>query len=200
MRRTRSFLLLALLLGCLVAAPEAEAHYENTYFPLHVGNEWNYSFADGRDALTVTVDESWVSPVTGQIWFRLREYNGDSHWLMQSAAGRVFEWPARQWYRFGAAAGSSWTMSIAPRDSIPCSNGARLEVVSRNETLKVPAGTFSTIHIRYSSSCRDAGITDEWFARGVGLVQRSQRSGKDPVVIMLERAVISGRSVCATCD
>jgi hypothetical protein len=192
---------LVFLVGLTLFASGAAAEYENTYFPLKVGNEWVY-VVGGTDArTTVSVDGFWRSPISGETWHRLRNFNGDYHWLNQTATGAVYEWPRQLWYRFGLGAGWPWTMSIEDRKTIPCSEGARLEIVSRNEQVKVPAGVFSTIHVRFRSSCQDAGITDEWFARGVGLVMRTQRAplGRT-ATMMLERALISGRAVCATCD
>lgn len=189
--------------GFVAAAPVARAHYENTYFPLHVGNEWTYAetgFAPSPQKKVVKVDASWTSSVTGQAWFRTRGFNGDMHWLRQTPTGRIYEWQGRQWYRLGAGPGFPWTMSVnddAAHGAIACSNGARLDVVSRSERVTVPAGTFPTIHIRFRTACFDAGITDEWFAQGVGLVKRSQQTIGGPREQVLERATIGGRQIGA---
>jgi hypothetical protein len=146
----------------------------------------------------VTVDASWVDSTTGYIWFRTRNLQGNYHWLRQNSVGRIYEWQNRQWYRLGAGPGYPWTMTVdesGTHGSIPCSNGARLEVVSRAEALTVAAGQFSTIHIRYSTSCADVGVTDEWFARGVGLVKRAETSFAGPIFWELRSAKISGRQI-----
>ncbi len=178
-----------------VAAPEtARAHYENSYFPLHVGNSWTYDSFGGQK--TVSVDASWVNPVSGQIWFRTREYNGAVRWLNQNSAGRVFEYPGRLWYRLGVTPRTFWTMSLNEAGGgVPCSNGARLEMVARGEMVTVPAGRFSTVHVRYRTSCADVGITDEWFAYGVGLVKRMETSFIGPRETVLVRATIGGRRI-----
>ena len=40
----------------------------------------------------------------------------------------------------------------------------------------------------------DAGITDEWFARGVGLVKRSTTSIAGPRTSSLIHAIVAGRT------
>jgi hypothetical protein len=182
--------------GLAATAPRAQAHYENTYFPLHVGNDWTYT--DGRggvNEITATVDAWWASPTNGQLWFRLKGYNGSETWVRQTSTGRVYEWRTRPWYRLQARAGSQWTMRVGAQDAIPCSDDARVTVVSRSETVTVPAGTFNDcIHLSFRTHCFDAGLTDEWFARGVGLVKRVQQSFMGPRENNLKRATISGRS------
>src|SRR5687768_16852237 len=108
---------LATVVGAFaVAAPRAEAHYENTYLPLHVGNEWTYTmsgrFVQPGTEKKVTVDASWVDSTTGFIWFRTRNLQGNYHWLRQTSVGRVYEWQNRQWYRLGAGPGYPWSMTV----------------------------------------------------------------------------------------
>jgi hypothetical protein len=183
---------LASLLLLLLLAPAARADFEDGYFPLARGNVWVYRDAGGTER-EVRCDSAQT--FGGAKQFRLRDYNGATHWVRETAAGRVYVGTTRTWYRFDAAVGATWTFS-ATGSAIPGSNGARLEVVSRSESLTVPAGSFSTIHLRWrASGVADAGITDEWFARGVGLVKRTQQSIAGPRSETLVRATISGALV-----
>jgi hypothetical protein len=187
--------------GLAAAATPAKAHYENTYFPLHVGNEWKYVVTSPlalEQPLQVTVDASWVQPTNGNIYFRIRNYNGDFHWLRQTSTSRIYEYQDRQWYRLGAGPGFPWQMTVdtsGTHGGLPCSDGAQLEVVSRGERVTVPAGTFtSVIHIRFRTQCRDAGVTDEWFARGVGLIKRSESNIAGARTSELQYAKITDRT------
>src|SRR5437667_445126 len=65
--------------------------------------------------------------------------------------------------------------------------------VSRSEQVTGPAGTFAAIHIQFTTQCGDAGITDEWFVKGIGLVKRVEDSIAGPRTTQLERATISGK-------
>lgn len=190
---------LTLVTAFAAAAPQASAHYEDTYFPLHVGNELHYVTDGGAgqpQSSTVYIDAMWTSPSTGNVWFRMRGYNGDWTWVHQTAYGRVYEWSNRLWYRLHVGAGTRWYMSVnesATTGVIPCSNGARLEMVG-TEQVTVPAGTFTAKHIRFRTSCADAGTTDEWFVRGIGCVKRVEQSFAGPRTTSLVWATISGQT------
>jgi hypothetical protein len=211
MRATLKFFAATLILASLVSILPftTKAHFENTYFPLHVGNQWNYvktgPLIQGSENVTFKVDAWWQHPNTQQMWFRLLNYNGKSHWVTQNRAGVIREWKNLLWYRLNGAVGSSWTMEIKEQpptsetepinDLIACSNGAKLEIVSRNEMITVPAGTFSTVHIKYTTLCMDGGLADEWFAEGVGLVQRAEQSWGGQQLTKLQGAIICGRII-----
>lgn len=180
------------LLTLLATGANARADFDTGYFPVARGNTWVYRDAAGAEQ-TVDIDSTRLVGSTRN--YRLRGFNGSSHWIRQTTAGRVYAGTTSVWYRFDGAVGTSWTFAVSG-SSIPGSNGARLQVVSRNESLTVPAGTFSTIHLRWrASGVADAGITDEWFAKGVGLVKRTEQSIAGPRSRVLVRATISGAAI-----
>ena len=186
----------------VAAAPRAEAHYESTFFPMHVGNEWVYQhdgFAANGQTTRVYCDSSWTSSVTGNIYFRLRNLDGNYHWLRQTSAGRIYEYPGTLLCsRLHAEVGWTWTRDVDTSGTHGgdfCSDGVIAEMVSTSEQIIVPAGRFDTVHIRYRSRCSDAGFADEWFARGVGLVQRQTHSIGGPQFLVLKSAKISGRTI-----
>jgi hypothetical protein len=184
----------ALILSCQAAV------YADTYFPLQVGNEWTYvtSGRIGADQKTVVkVACRYTEPFINRSWYGLYDYNGKFRWLRETRSGNVYEWGNLPWYRFNHPLNFPWTMYVneGVQGTIPCSNGARLEIISRDEKLEVPAGTFSTLHIRFTTICQDAGITDEWFAPGVGLVKRVEQSFAGPRTMQLHRAVINGKVI-----
>lgn len=190
MRRTLTALCLLSLLAA--TANEARADFDAGYFPVARGNTWVYRDAAGAEQ---TIDIDSTRAVSGVRNYRLRGFNGASHWIRQTTTGRVYAGTTRLWYRFDGAVGTTWTFAVAG-SSIPGSNGARVQVVSRDESLTVPAGTFSTVHLRWrASGVADAGVTDEWFARGVGLVKRTEQSFAGPRSRVLVRATISGAAI-----
>lgn len=172
------------------------------YFPLQTGNQWTYACSSSLPApekLVVFVDQSRQDSASGMRWYRLNNFNGSQHWVRQDRSGNVWERRSSLWYRLAAAEGSSWRMHLNPAwsgDAIPCVDGSRLTIVSREELVAIPAGTFETVHIAFQSSdCFDAGITDEWYAEGVGMVKRAETSLIGAVVMELEEAVIDGRII-----
>ncbi|MBI3912511.1 MAG: hypothetical protein HY320_16440 [Armatimonadetes bacterium] len=180
-----------------VAAPRATRPARADYFPLRKGNTWNYVSAAAHAALppqefSTTIDAVRRSTTTGTAWYQLTNYQGGDHWVRKTGKGRILERPDHLWYQFEAAPGTSWKMSI--REGFPGSDGATLTLASRSETVRVPAGVFENcIRIDYAHQVVDAGIIAEWFAPGIGLVQREEARIFGPLVTRLKSAVVNGR-------
>jgi hypothetical protein len=193
------FLLVGLILAsCWVTAADTVAVAPN-YFPLAVGDEWTYLRTSQviNEKLFVNVTGKMQPSGSTLVFYQLNNYNGQAHWVQQTNTGMVYEYPNLVWYLLNAEVGQSWTMHINTRvpGVIIGSDGAILTVVSRNEVVKVPAGIFTTVHIRFQTGVYDAGITDEWFAPGVGLVKRMETSFVGAINTDLVRAVIDGRVI-----
>jgi hypothetical protein len=183
-----------LILFTLLLVVSAKGANEPSYFPLSLGNEWTY-ITNGSETV-VKVDARWTHPNNRTVWFRINNYNGASHWIRRTEQGRVIEWQRNLWYRLKARPWQTWASEISEvQGTIPCSNGATLRIASSNEQVKVPAGTFRAIHISFQTECADAGLTDEWFAEGVGLVKRVQQSFAGPVVQELVSARVDGKQI-----
>lgn len=156
-----------------------------SYFPLQPGTTWVYQVhgvGGGERQVTAKADLLPLSFAGGAVL--LEGYFPGSLRQVRSFAGKVEEISATGepflWYLLDAPEGTSWTLRLAslPQQRVlPCTDGARLTLVSRRETLTVPAGSFEkVVLIRWETPCRDAGIVAEWFAPGVGLVQREEVS------------------------
>ena len=53
----------------------------------------------------------------------------------------------------------------------PCNRGS-VQIVSKNEKISVPAGEFKdVIQLALETSCADSGVTNVWFAPGVGFIK-----------------------------
>ncbi|MEW6367516.1 MAG: hypothetical protein AB1714_23045 [Acidobacteriota bacterium] len=175
----------------------------NDYFPLAVGNQWTYIVRDadgGERSVEVCVESRWGGSYGRPPYCLLLHYNGAAHWVCATPTGKIYEYPARMWYCPRASAGTSWTMDIqgAPGGRILCTDGATLEIKSRDESVSVPAGDFTAVHIQFTTGCYDGGITGEWFAPGVGLVKRIETSFLGPVTWELISARIDGREIPGT--
>lgn len=191
-------LLPLLLASCGSGGADPRPTPSPSYFPLHMGDEWTYSVSGtpAGPSVRVVVTGTFVDAPTGIAWSWLADYNGAVHGVRENALGQIHEWNAGLWYRFGASYGVSWTMdNDASQGGEPCSDGATLAILRRDEVVTVPAGTFSALHITFQQSCADGGITDEWFAPGVGLVKRTTTSIAGPRVWELEWALIEGLRV-----
>jgi len=163
------------------------------YFPQALGNEWVYVRTGlGRSQTTWTNQVVEVAP--GR-WHHTN-YWGDGHarWLTENEAGDVFESLSDSqqnlWYKFSAGPAEAWTMAVSS-GAPPCTSGAELTIMGFTHKVEVPAGVFANcLMMAFRTACRDAGITAEWFAPGVGLVKRTETSFAGEVTTVLQSARI----------
>lgn len=166
------------------------------YFPLAVGNWWTYEAAGlgAGDEVTVRVVEQ--VEIGGLNYFRLQGFGPSPALVRLTSRGRLVERdPAsgveKLWYDFAAPPGGSWT----PERALDCLGPARVE--SRAGRLEAAGSVFAPVLvIRYGpSGCADAGLTEESFAPGVGLLFRSELSIAGPRTLTLREASIGGRTI-----
>lgn len=178
------------------APPQARALVD--HFPLAIGNSWTYSL-DGRIAVidNRTIRVAARQEREGVAYYVLEGWPGAESALVRTTSrGRLVALDEetgaeRMWYDFAAPVGSIWQ----PETADACVGPA--EVASRSALAEVPAGSFQpALQITYKpSSCADAGLTEELFAPGVGLVQRTEITIAGPQVWRLTRAHVGGRTV-----
>lgn len=79
-------------------------------------------------------------------------------------------------------------------DVSPCNNGA-VTLGAKNQELILPAGYFSDIiRLDLEPSCADAGVTNMWFAKGVGPIQWAESNITGRVLYQMVRADINGET------
>jgi hypothetical protein len=169
----------------------------STFFPLAVGNEWIYSI--GYDNLRVQVLRE-TEESNGLKYFEILGYflpwTGGKNKIRRGPSGEILEYnpngPDFLWYHFGPPA-KPWPLESGSR--IPCVSGSILTPSATSKTVVVPAGSFANaLPIAfYQSSCADSGISMEYFAGSVGLVQREVESIAGPVAWKLIFARIDGQ-------
>jgi hypothetical protein len=149
------------------------------YFPLEVGNRWDY--ANRRGACTDAIVErktiggpeyfNWAMQSGGGVpcWIRKAE---DAVYILNEEDGTecvLFD--------FGADAGQTWELPFAHA----CDFGVRITMAAKADTVTTPAGVFECLHFTHQAPCMDAGVSDTWFARGIGLVRIIGQSIDGPV-------------------
>lgn len=153
------------------------------YFPLLPGTVWVYEVTGpgGGDRFVTTAPMTLADAAEQKAVELSGYFPGTPRWARTLPRGRVEEVGADGrvylWYELGASPGTSWVLHLAGSSdgTAGCYHGVRLTLESRDVTLTVPAGTFqNVVLVRWESRCRDAGIAAEWFAPGVGLVQREE--------------------------
>jgi len=166
------------------------------YFPLAVGNSWTYAM-EGRAAsgnVTARVTESVET--AGQQYFRLEGFTPRPALVRLASQGRLLEFrpdsgTKHLWYEFAAAEGATWRSELPH----PCLGAATL--ASRGSSVEVPAGRFDdAVVIRYGTTfCADAGIQEEVFAPGIGLLRRTETTIAGPRSMVLTEARVGSRVI-----
>jgi hypothetical protein len=158
--------ILALALGTMLELSAAGADF----FPLAPGNQWVYRVSGGGPSVAL-VEVLSSHEQDGKTYFQVRGFLQQDVWLRGDEQGNVFRLdPDSQTesllYAFGLAAGQQYQTSIHP-----CDVSALID--SKPAHYQGPAGTFdNAAHIVYTDSCNFAGLFDETFVPGIGLVQR----------------------------
>jgi hypothetical protein len=204
-----SLLAFGLVFACLLTGAQAQRRMQSTeqapadtrlrgsdwlaYFPLEVGNEWVYS--DGTSNFTVQVLGATLE-ANGIKYFEVSGYFPNDpvkvHKLRKGQLGQVLEYsPAGGdylWYRFGNPRGS-WRFETA--ENIPCVTGSWVSIGDVAAAADVPAGVFKrALRLDFQAPCIDAGVAGEYFAGGVGLVQRVLNTIAGPRIFRLIAAQV----------
>jgi hypothetical protein len=168
---------------------------DHALLPLTTGNTWD--FGSFRVEVTGTQD------VGGETYAQVSALasRSSNSLLRVAAGGQVQEIdPAGTasptlWYLLDAAVSTAWTHTGTTVTS--CNDGVSVSVISRSETVTVPAGTFTgCLLIRFGSGpCADGGTIDEYFAPGVGMVKRVEQTIAGPRALELQSAVVNGATI-----
>lgn len=165
------------------------------HFPLAAGNWWVYEtrtqWFDGEKTVRVVEDVD----IDGLTYHRVEGLANEPVLLRANGRGQIVARVGSDdelWYDFAAPAGGGWATG---RDE--CAE--RASVSSRTERVETPAGVFApALRVRYAPGfCADAGLEEEDFAQGVGLVRWSEQTIAGPRVFVLREAFVGGRATAS---
>lgn len=151
------------------------------YFPLETGNSWLYRSKsnNGGESTFRSISVQGQETIQGRQYFNV-DYFERKVVLRSDPDGTVAE--------FDRASGTErpWLQLRLPEDATfqsyvdPCSVAtARLQ--SRTANVSVPAGTFgNVVQIGFQVNCADTGVTQQFYAPYVGLVQHEETSFAGP--------------------
>lgn len=184
---------LVLGLGAVSGAqfPPRARQAPSDYFPLAVGNQWVYAGRGFAPGGPLTIEVTFADQFAGVTYYQVSGFGAEPAWVRRNDAGELVQYEGgreKLWYAFRALEGASWQ----PQLPVPCVAGATMK--GRAAEVRVPAGLFSpSLLIQYSSgSCADAGLLEEAFAPGVGLVRRSEQTIGGPRIFELAYARVGG--------
>jgi hypothetical protein len=154
---------LLVLLACLSASG-------SDYFPLAIGNQWVYRITGGSPSAIVI--EVLSARVEGDsTYFLVHGFLAEDVWLRADGDGNVFRFAPDEraetlLYVFGLAEGEEYRTSIHG-----CNPSARID--SKAAHYEGPIGMYdNALHLAYTNACNYAGLFDETFVPGIGMVQR----------------------------
>jgi hypothetical protein len=169
-------------------------------FPLEVGNEWVYSDGDGRFTVRVLRE---ILEANRMKYFEVSGYLPDDtakvRKLRRGPLGQILEYnPGGEdflWYRFGNYRGA-WRFETG--GDVTCITGSRVSIGDVGARVDVPAGTFErTLRLDFLTRCADGGIVSEYFAGGVGLVERVLSTIAGPRIVRLVAAHVGASELPA---
>ena len=149
------------------------------YFPLQVGNSWAYRVTQGRMSRPGTINVEARETIDGRGYFRVNFFE-EIVYLRQVESGSimVYDRETKQegvWLPLGAAQGQT-----VQTEMDRCSRTATIQ--STAAPVKTVLGEFNNaLQIRYTPSCADAGITQQYFLPYVGMVSHETSSIAGPV-------------------
>lgn len=152
-------------------------HAQN-YFPLAVGNRWEYidEARNGR----VIVEVTGVDEIDHKKWFKVRWLDGQEHRLRLDGQGTLAE------LDIGGGQDVVWVTFAAPRAWKYESKFGRAQVKTRDA---------NSIEIVYDQVCCDRGVLSEVYADSVGLKERVSDTFTGPTRLTLVSARIAGRKL-----
>lgn len=160
---TRIFTLSLLLGSSLASAAIPE------YLPLAVGNGWLYRSEGKLGKDTRTMDVSGTQTIAGRTYFTLNMFGADTPVRMNENGDVVF-------YNLKTKAEESFLPFSASDNNVfatPIENCTSTgQIVAREEKISVPFGDYTNVlHIKFTPSCADAGLSDAWFLPYIGLLR-----------------------------
>jgi hypothetical protein len=160
-----------------ILAGSGMLHAQN-YFPLAVGNRWEY--IDEGQKRRVIVEVTGVDEVDHKKWFKVRWLDGQEHRLRLDGQGTLVE------LDFSGGQDVVWVKFAAPPIWKYESKFGRARVKTRDA---------NGIEIVYDPVCCDRGILSEVYADSVGLKERVSDTFGGPKRLTLVSARIAGRKL-----
>ena len=141
----------------------------SSYFPLHIGNEWTFTFQNSLHTEEI-VD---TIRINGFLYYELSIWSPEPQYWFRESNDSVYlldriDSTEILLYNFNADSGESWELT----PDYDCSFGSEITLLSKNDTVVTPAGTFTNCyHLLHQQNCSDAGIFESWFGKGIGRIR-----------------------------
>lgn len=186
--KNSKFLLIPLLLITLVACKKSDSTEDPasvpSLFPLKIGNTWNFKSTKMDTVITnhfnkvikdtTLLDETWAVLTYDNAVNSILKNKLDGLWFViptKSTSGNT----AILYYKYPVASGTQY---MTP-DSV------NVTVVSTNESVTVPMGTFACYH--YTMRYANKEVYQEYFCPGTGLVKIEKFYVNGAITVLKEK-------------
>ena len=158
---------LCIVTGCEFPNDNNMEHEE--FYPMEIGNQWEYMTVN-----TSRMEEIFDTlRVRGELFYGFTDGSKESEYWMRETNNKIYYLNITDsteflLYDFTASIGDSWELP----SGYDCSFGRGVTLISKTDTIYTPNETYyDCYHFIYKTVCRDAGMVDAWFVKGVGKVK-----------------------------
>ena len=161
-----------LLFLCIVSgcnSPNDSNIDTEEFYPMKIGNHWEYMAVN-----TSRMEEIFDTlRIDGKLFYGFTNESKQSEYWMRETNNMIYYLNLTDsteflLYDFTASIGDSWELP----SGYECSYGRGVTLISKTDTIDAPNGRYyNCYHFIYKKVCRDAGMEDAWFVRGVGKVK-----------------------------
>jgi hypothetical protein len=158
-----------LLLFYIVTPLSTQDIDELSYYPLSIGNQWDYS-SQSFDRTEKIID---TTSINGHLYYSLSTSPDQLVYWMREEENILYVLHSIDsteflLFDFNADTGTVWELP----SGYGCSFGTEITLISKDNTIITPSDTFiNCYYFKHKQFCADAGILDTWFSKGVGKVR-----------------------------
>lgn len=163
-------ILCVIVTGVVSAQSQSQSDY---YYPLQLGNEWNYISRENRSSKEKITD---TLRINNKLYFGSACSNIPyACYYFRNSGSEVYtldlsDSSEYKLFDFDAEVGESWDLA-----GFACSFGIQIKLESINDTVITSIDTFKNCyHFKHTAYCMDAGYQDSWFAPNIGKVRFKQ--------------------------
>jgi len=161
------------------------------YFPLEIGNTWLYravtisgSTPPRLNFTYQTVRVTGAEKIGDRPYFQVSYFGRDLLLREDTSTGDLFAYDRAAgtetlWVSTGLPVGSTFSSSVDP-----CSGQA--QIASRDGLVLVGLEDLpNVVQVKFQTTCADAGVTNQYYAPGVGLIRQEQTTFAGPLAYRL---------------
>lgn len=170
---------LACCAGCFTSADDdddGDGDGDDVVWPLDTGNSWTYDYSTTNQRTAFTIEVTGTQDVGGTTVSKVEyiDYVVDDYYiLVRNATGGLYYYgdpifgefsTPDLWVKYPCSVGNTWQTSH---------QGAVVnwEVLATSESVTVPDGTYSCIHIRGTAALTGRTYADHWYCVGTGWIK-----------------------------